>query len=468
MSVAFGTSGLRGLATDFTEAVCADHIAAFLSTLGGVRAKKVFLGADLRASSPDIARACAAAVLSQNWELVWAGIVPTPALAAAALREGAAAIMVTGSHIPPAFNGIKFYKPQGELLKDDETHIRALIGQQSGTGVPSVLVGLPDPDHSVAQRYIARYVDAFGKGILAGLRLGAYMHSAAGRDLLVAILEGLGAEVVAFGGSEAFVAIDTEALGADTVAACRAAITEHGLDAVVSTDGDGDRPLLIDGNGDQVNGDVLCMSAAHALGIRHVVTPLTSTTAIEASGWFDSVMRTRIGSPYVVSGMETAAQPVAGFEANGGFLLGSDLEMPLGRLTALPTRDAILPLVVVLADCVGKGVSVCEVCNAVPPRFMRADRLKSIDGARSTVFLAQLAQSKDMQQAIYSDLSTSIEINHTDGLRFVTSDGRIIHFRKSGNAPELRCYVETSSGVETAELLDLIMGRLAAYFDQNL
>ena len=154
--------------------------------------------------------------------------------------------------------------------------------------------------------------------------------------------------------------IDTEAVApadADRIAAW---VAEHRLDALVSTDGDGDRPLVADERGAVLRGDAVGILTARALGADAVATPLNATTAIERSGWFARVERTRIGSPFVIAALERlaaagAALPV-GFEANGGFLLGGVATGAEGRtLAPLPTRDAMTPILALLAAAEAAG-----------------------------------------------------------------------------------------------------------------
>jgi phosphomannomutase len=93
----------------------------------------------------------------------------------------------------------------------------------------------------------------------------------------------------------------------------------------VTTDGDADSPLIADEQGRWLRGDVLGILCARELGARSVVTPVSSNTALETSGLFPHVLRTRIGSPHVIAAMAACDFPVVGYEANGGFLLGSDV-----------------------------------------------------------------------------------------------------------------------------------------------
>lgn len=465
-TIAFGTSGLRGPAADFDWARVGAFVGGFLEYVACAAAERcVYVGADLRDSSPRIAGLVLDAAEAAGWRPVFAGVVPTPALAAHALARQCPAVMVTGSHNPAEQNGIKFYTPDGELLKRDEAPLRAAAARWRGTpdAHSSDAVAAPR-DAAIATGYCARYSGAFPPTALAGLSLGVDMHSAAGRDLTVAVLESCGAHCVPFRRAGAFVAVDTEALPDADLARARAMIAAHGLDAVVSTDGDGDRPLLIAETGAQIGGDVLGALTARALGITHVVTPLSATTAIEKSGWFERVVRTRIGSPWVVAGMtalrEAGAARVAGFEANGGFLLETDLDLASGHLPRLPTRDALLPLIAVLAAARAGERPVSSLVADLPPRVMRADRVANVAPRIGHSFLKALADSPERRRRLDARLAEPDAIDLTDGVRLSLADGAIVHFRQSGNAGELRCYAETDDATATERLLADMMERL--------
>ncbi|MBL7590037.1 phosphomannomutase, partial [Escherichia coli] len=110
-----------------------------------------------------------------------------------------------------------------------------------------------------------------------------------------------------------------------------------------------------------------------------VVVPVTAGSALERSGGFKQVLRTKVGSPYVIAGMEQAqrsgAAIVAGFEANGGFLLGSDVTRDGRTLAALPTRDAMLPILATLAATRASGTSLAELVISLDAGEMASDRL---------------------------------------------------------------------------------------------
>jgi phosphomannomutase len=455
---------LRGPATEFTGFVCTAFIISFLEHVADQTVERVcYVGADLRESSPRIAGQCLAAIGAAGWRPVWAGNVPTPALAAYAMARSAPAVMITGSHIPESYNGIKFYRPDGEFLKDDEAPVRlraeAILAE--GRAVAPIEPGAPLAD--VADGYVRRYIDAFGSDALAGLRIGIDLHSAVGRDLTVRIFGGLGAICHPFRHMDRFVAVDTEALDPEDVARARAVIRSESLDAVVSTDGDGDRPLVIDETGKQINGDVLGVLTARMIGTRTVVTPLSSTSAVEQSGWFEHVVRTRIGSPFVVAAMAAAdVHPVAGFEANGGFLLQDPVSLAAGELSALPTRDAILPAVASLVLARREGVTLSALAAMLPPRFMKADRVKDVAADRARTFLGEIETSRTSREKFDSRIADPAEVSTLDGIRMAFSSGDTVHFRQSGNAPEMRIYVETGQSQATERLLAELIERLKA------
>lgn len=437
-SLKFGTSGLRGLAADLIGIESRRYAAAFLAylrTRGEVPA--ILVGRDLRASSPAIAASVIAAL---DTEVIDCGELPTPALALEAMRRRAPAIMVTGSHIPADRNGLKFYRADGEIDKADEAGILAALGEAPEVNRPA------STEPAALSRYLERHARMLPANALAGRRIGVWQHSSVARDLFVAALEAHGATVTPLGRSETFVPVDTEAVSAETAAELRGWVRQHGLDAIISTDGDADRPLLVDERGELVRGDVIGILTAQFLGARTVVTPVTSNSSIESTGFFGRVVRTRVGSPYVIAGMAGGEAPVVGFEANGGVLLGSDV----GSLTALPTRDALLPILAVLGAAQRAGKTLSELVATLPPRFARSDRLEHVPPERTALLLGRLTEDAAGFFAGQGDIAA---VSTLDGLRYEFTSGDVIHYRPSGNAPELRCYTEAATAARADELL---------------
>lgn len=454
MSLKFGTSGVRGLVTDLAGQPARRYVAAFLRHLqasGQMQGGRVLVGHDLRPSSPDIAMDCLQAIAVAGFEPVNCGAVPTPALALRAMQTGSAAVMVTGSHIPADRNGLKFYKPAGEVSKDDEAGI---VGQLSGADVPDGTVTARNDQQETLAAYTQRCAGLLPQGALDGWTIGVFEHSTVSRDLLGEVLKALGAEVVCLGRSDRFVPVDTEAFSDALFAPLPRWIREHGLDAIVSADGDADRPLLMDGNGNFVRGDALGLLAARFLGAKTVVTPVTSNSAIERTGYFEDVVRTRVGSPFVVAGMETA-EAVVGFEANGGTFVGTGL-----ALAPLPTRDAILPVVAALGLAARENISIAELVARLPLQVAVADRLQEVPGERSAAFLKRLQTDATYAADMFAPHEIA-DVNAIDGLQFHLTSGETVHFRASGNAPELRSYVEAGTAARAQELLAWSMAALA-------
>lgn len=466
--VLFGTSGARGLVADMSDALCYTYATAFLQSVAGA-ADKVLVGHDLRPSSPRIAAACAAAIQDSGRELVYAGALPTPALAFYAAQLGAPAMVVTGSHIPFDRNGIKFYRAEGEISKaDEQAMLNALVS------LPDAVtpVALPLADPLASEAYLRRYLDFFEPGALAGLRVAVYEHSSVGRDVLRRILEGLGAQVLALGRTDTFVPIDTEAVRPQDVAQARQWAREHTFDALLSTDGDADRPLIGDENGVWLRGDVVGILCAQYLQAQVVVTPVSSNTAAEKCGAFSAVARTRIGSPYVIAGMEAALAQgdalVVGYEANGGFLLGSDVVQKGRRLSALPTRDAVLPMLALLCMARQRACKLSALTQDLPARYTASDRLQDFATHKSQRLIQQLlAAPAALALTLAPQAGAVMQTDQTDGLRVTFESGDIVHLRPSGNAPELRCYAEAETPARAQLLCDACLAQVVTAAGQQ-
>lgn len=517
----FGTSGRRGLVVDLTQLEIYTNVLAeihYLQSLdpseGGIRSGEDFYFAhDLRPSSTKcvdngrggLGQAVEQAVREGGMRPINLGAIPTPALTYFALQHGKGSVMVTGSHIPFDRNGYKLNTSKGELLKKDEQPINAavqlmrekLLAQSYAESLfneqgmfrdgPRSIVPVTDEGRTA---YIQRYLDFFEGQSLQGMKVLAYQHSAVGRDVLVEILEKLGAEVTPAGRSETFVPIDTEAIDQaqlDTIQGlCDEA--DKTFDAIVSTDGDSDRPLLVapeEGKLRFFGGDILGMLVAEFLEADAVVVPISSNDAIDRLSLAQvTEPKTKIGSPYVISGMQHALSKgrrrVCGWEANGGFLTGSNIEHNGKVLAALPTRDAVLPLLCAMFAARKRQLTLPGLFATLPNRFSRAslirnfprptsmkiierfsppvasiqeacfdnDHVTAYDSNRSTVAVtgsdsAKLDQIRKELQTVFSGaagFAPIFRVNYTDGIRMSFSNGDVAHIRPSGNADELRIY----------------------------
>ena len=474
--VAFGTSGARGLADHMTDTVCYAYTAAFIQYLeeqnalhgGGI----IAVGGDLRASTERIMKAAARAVLDRGYLPRCCGRLPSPALAYYGLVNGIPTVMVTGSHIPEDRNGIKYTKREGEILKDDEAGIR-----RQEIALPSGLFdnrgmfasAQPDliPNAEAMDLYRDRYLRFFSPDALQGKRIGVYQHSAVGRDLMVTILSGLGAEVTPLGISDRFVPVDTEAIRPEDVAAARQWSKDCGFDAIVSTDGDSDRPLISDEKGNWLRGDVAGILCSAYFGADGVATPVSCNSAVEKCGLFQRVYRTRIGSPYVIEGMGQALRDgfhrVVGYEANGGFLSASDMESASRILTALPTRDAVILHIAIILLSIQRQTPISQLVAELPHRFTYSNRLKDFPTEKSSARLNELYTGDTVRdrasiEAVFGRYFGPVaSIDATDGLRITFKNDKIVHLRPSGNAPEFRCYNEAATEARAMEMNHICM-----------
>ncbi|EGR2537670.1 phosphomannomutase [Vibrio cholerae] len=457
--IQFGTSGARGLVNQLTPQVCAAFTHAFLVSLQGqFKFQQVAVAIDNRPSSPSIAQTCIAAIESVGLEAIYYGVVPTPALAFAAMQQSIPCIMVTGSHIPFDRNGLKFYRPDGEITKADEQAIlTAKVEFALPQELPSLLINT-----RAAQLYIERYTALFEKDLLANKRIGIYEHSSAGRDLYLPLFSALGAEVVVLERSDEFVPIDTEAVSEEDKVKARVWSQQYQLDAIFSTDGDGDRPLVADENGEWLRGDILGLLCAQAMNMQALAVPLSCNTVIESIPQFSQISRTRIGSPYVIAelaALEKHYHAISGFEANGGYLLGSDVKINGKSLRALPTRDAVLPFIMLLSAA--KETGIAALVEALPKRYTHSDRIQNFATEKSVAIVQAGTQNPQALSDRVGFAGLTVDaVDTTDGLRITLSNNSIFHLRPSGNAPELRCYAEAGSYEQAQTIVNQVLEKV--------
>jgi phosphomannomutase len=452
----FGTSGLRGLVTELIGQPAFAYSFAFLTYLADnaliEAGRPVLIGRDLRTSSVDIAGSVASAVAARKMQPVDCGALPTPALAQAAIRRAVPAIMVTGSHIPDDRNGLKFYRPDGEIDKADEAGIL-----KACSNVPSrpANLAMATADSQPTIDYVDR-LSRFFAGKLAGLRVAVYQHSSVSRDILVEVLQRCGATALPVGRTVNFMPIDTEALRPEDEQFARSLATSGTFHAIVSTDGDGDRPLIADELGEFIRGDIVGLLTSGFLGAEIVVTPVTSNSIIERFVRGRTI-RTRVGSPFVLAAMADAGsrggRSIVGFEANGGVLLGTEVIAGGRRLGALPTRDALLPILAVLALAKHRGKPLSSIVSEVGARHALAHRLQDVPGDESRVLLEKLAEDAGFRARFFETVGHAGEVSVVDGVRVELEGDCLVHYRASGNAPELRCYVEAPTQERARELL---------------
>jgi phosphomannomutase len=530
---------LRGLVKDITDVESYINVKGalrYLLSTGDIRAgSRVVIGGDLRPSTDRIMRACAQSIVDTGCQVENAGKIPTPALISHAISTGRAGVMVTGSHIPFDRNGIKINKSLGEVLKSDEPGITREVervrveeyGRSAATsafdasGMFKRSADLPPLDRSAEAAYIRRYVTSFTRGNLAGLRVLVYQHSAVSRDILPQILIELGAEVVTAGRSETFVSIDTENITDEQLDrleefAVAAEASGQPLHAIVSTDGDSDRPLVtavlpasdVHPGGRRVRflpGDLLGIVVAEYLRADAAAVPISANDAVQRRMGERGVAleQTKIGSPYVITALDELRRAgkharIVGWEANGGFLTGSDIPLTAGTLMALPTRDSTLPIVANLFAAAEQRIGLAALWNRLPARFGRAGLLDNVPVAVSQTILAHLIPPGDVIEVEFDgtgqvfdrsrpgtvptplaepaaadwleckatlvrfftpalEFDDIVSVNVLDGVRVYFRNGDVAHVRPSGNAPQLRIYANSDSQARADQIVELAL-----------
>lgn len=479
VELAFGTSGLRGLITDMTDLECYINALGFIGFLKEREnlgeGEVVYLAGDLRDSTPRIMQVMVRAIQDAGLVVTYCGKIPTPAVAYYALEHTAPCIMVTGSHIPADRNGIKFYKSDGEILKTDESlmqqHVAAARAATYGQrleeskfttdGALKELPELPVADAGAESAYKNRYIDVFGPQALAGKEIVMYQHSAVGRDIIVEILEAIGATITPVERSDVFIPIDTENVREPEKQLFKRFADENpNCFAVVSTDGDSDRPFVIDETGEFHRGDMLGCVAADYLGAQFAAVPISANDAVDEFCDNNDVelVHTRIGSPFVIVAMQQASRhPSVGWEVNGGLLLGDDINIEGKVLKALPTRDALLPILCALLSAVQSGKKVSEIFAALPGRFTGGGLIDVTEEQAAKVrgLSGNIAHAQQIADSTFADSPFgSATLDTTDGLRMIFENGEVIHLRASGNAPQVRVYTNAASQARADELAD--------------
>lgn len=438
---------------------------------------EILIAGDLRDSTPRIMQVVTAAIQDAGHAVVNCGLVPTPTVALLAYEQHKPCVMVTGSHIPADRNGIKYYKKEGEVLKEDEAAIKACVAearaavyQEDATasafnpaGSLKSLPVVPPEDPDAKSRYTQRFNDFFVADSLVGKKIVFYQQSAVGRDLLVDILRGLGAEVIPIERSDTFIPIDTENVRAKEQALFKKFAAEHpDAFAIVSTDGDSDRPFVIDEQGTFYRGDILGAVVADFLGATFAALPISGNDAVDKYLVAKNieVVHTKIGSPYVVSAMAAAqtSGAVVGWEVNGGFMVGNNITMDGKTLTPLPTRDAGLAIICALLAAIKNNQTVSELFAVLPARYTDAGLIDDVPLDKIKRFLAVCqdeVQTKAVMQQVFAgtDLGAVRSLDLTDGLRLLFASGDVLHLRPSGNAPQFRVYSNADSQSRADELV---------------
>ncbi len=345
----FGTDGVRGVVGQDLTVELVERLGK-AATLWSGRGR-VFVGRDTRGSGPELEEAFGRGVVAAGGNAVLAGVLPTPAVALLALDLG---VVISASHNPPEYNGVKFFDQHGGKLTDaSEEEIEALLdapaSQQVQGGGGSI-----DRIDVYVDSYLDHVLERFGTD-LSGLRIAVDCANGAYAGIAPAAFERLGAEVTAIGDAPNGNNIN-EGCGATDLALLQRTVTAGGHDLGVAFDGDGDRMLAVDGAGNAIDGDQILAILALHLGVDVVaVTVMTNLgfhRLMEERGV--RVVTTAVGDRYVLEALRRE-HAILGGEQSGhviclrGHVTGDGLAAALLLCDAVRGRTlgeaaAVMPL----------------------------------------------------------------------------------------------------------------------------
>ena len=299
----FGTDGIRGVVGDDLTPELVERIgrAATLWAQNAAKSEKgsdpmhVLIGRDTRSSGPELEEALARGIVSAGGTALLAGVLPTPAVALLAEDLGA---VVSASHNPPEYNGVKLFASDGRKLTDEEqVEVEALLEARSENGGEIQLVD------DAGERYLSHVLERFGSD-LSGLRIVVDCANGAFSDLAPGAFAALGAEVHAIGVDPDGTNINV-GCGATDLEALRTRVVETGSDLGVAFDGDGDRMLAVDEHGEPLDGDRILAILALSLGVDVVAVTVMTNLGFHRLMAENGirVVTTPVGDRYVVEAL---------------------------------------------------------------------------------------------------------------------------------------------------------------------
>lgn len=415
----FGTDGVRGVVGDFVTVDLVERLgkASALWSGGG----RVFIGRDTRGSGEELEEAFARGVVSAGGVAVLAGVVPTPAVALLRLDLG---VVISASHNPPEYNGVKFFDRTGRKLTDAaEAEIEALLDAPAPGGGEINRVGI------AADSYLQHVRERFGSD-LTGLRIAVDCANGAYAGLAPGAFEKLGAEVQAIGNHPNGSNINV-GCGATDLAALQELVVSGGFDLGVAFDGDGDRMLAMDELGQTLDGDQIVAILALHLGVDVVaVTTMTNLgfhKLMEERGI--RVVTTDVGDRHVLEALYRE-HGILGGEQSGHVICLS------GHVTGDGLASALLLCAAVRGGTLSEAAAVMERYPQVKLNLPRTGR-----GALPQTLLDRLEE-------------VNAELN---------GGGRVL-VRPSGTEPVVRVLAEAETEAEA----EALCARIAALVRQEL
>jgi phosphoglucosamine mutase len=402
----FGTDGVRGVVGQDLTVDLVERLGR-AATLWSGRGR-IFVGRDTRASGIELEQALSRGIASAGGDAVVAGVLPTPAVALLTLDLGC---VITASHNPPEYNGVKFFDRDGQKLTDtQEEEIEALLDQPPTGGGEIDEVGV------ATDSYLEHVVERFGSN-LSGLKIAVDCANGAYSGLAPKAFTQLGADVTAIGDSPDGTNINV-GCGATDLRALQQTVTSGSLDLGVAFDGDGDRMLAVDANGDIVDGDQIVAVIALDRGVDLVaVTVMANLGLHRLMAEHDiRVVTTSVGDRYVLEALRRE-----------GGILGGEQSGHLMWLDGHVTGDGLVAALLLCAAL--KGRPLAEVA-AVMPRYPQV---------RENIAVADRRLTRPIEEEV-------ARLNLELGDR-----GRVL-VRPSGTEPVIRVLAEAETAQEAESL----------------
>ncbi|BDG61662.1 phosphoglucosamine mutase [Caldinitratiruptor microaerophilus] len=444
----FGTDGVRGVANSPELppelAFALGHAAARLAAqgrLGGQAGRRpvALIGRDTRRSGPMLAHALAAGVQSAGGDVLDLGVVTTPAVAYLTRALGADfGVVISASHNPAEYNGIKFFSRDGYKLPDAiEDELERLAGEPAGLRPTGAGVGEARDAHGEADRYV-EYVAGTATADLSGLRIVVDCGHGAAYRLSPAVFRRLGAEVHVLGDAPDGLNIN-DRCGSTHPEALQEAVLRLGAHAGIAHDGDADRCIAVDERGQVVDGDQIMAICGLDLKARGLLAGDTVVATVMSNLGLELLLkrhgirleRTRVGDRYVLERMlEIGA--VLGGEQSGHVIFGH-----LGT-----TGDGILTGVQLLSAMVRAGRPLSEMAGQVErfPQILENVRVRERDGWQDRPRIVEAVQEAEAR---------------------LKGRGRVL-VRPSGTEPLIRVMLEGPDPVLLEELAARLREVIAA------
>jgi phosphoglucosamine mutase len=415
----FGTDGVRGVVGEFLTPELVERLGRAAALWTG--ASKVFVGRDTRASGVELQEAFARGVVSAGGECFIGGVLPTPAVALAALDLG---VVISASHNPPEYNGVKFFDSQGHKLSDaHEEQIEELL-----VASPGIDQGKIERIEVATDSYLQHILDRFGSD-LNGLRIVVDCANGAYSGLAPHAFEQCGAEVHSIGDEPNGENINV-GCGATDLALLQRTVVEGGYDLGIAFDGDGDRMLAVDENGEAIDGDQIIAILALDQGVEQVAVTVMTNLGFHAlmREHGITVHTTDVGDRYVLEAL-----------MREGALLGGEQS---GHVMYL--RDHVT------GDGLAAGLLLCGA-------------LKGRKLSEAAAVMTRWPQSKENVRVEDNELPQSV-VDEVERLNKAwDGQGRVL-VRPSGTEPLIRVLAEA----ENAEVAAEACGRIAALVRREL